>query len=723
MLGVWPFHAGLAQDLCFTNEPIAPLVTDLSATTDDIEVVFGQIEASTRSGAEFTENVEIRYRGQRFSTERARYDRNENDFEFEGRVTYSDPQVSVFSENARFDSDTREVSFGNSGFELPSRSARGSAASIEISDQTETITLTETMFTTCPMEAMAWQLTAADVELKVDEGVGTARGMKLKFGKVPLVYAPYFTFPLNDERKSGFLTPGFSERDQTGLYISVPYYFNLAPNYDLVVEPGYLSKRGLQVRNEFRYLLERSAGQLNFEMLPKDDDAAGIARSYVNLQHETVFGANENWQIIAAIEEVSDDAYFEDLGGSLSVTSQTHLNRYLDIGYVAQNWSLVTRLQNYQTIDALIPDADRPYERVPQMLFEGTWLGRLLQFESDNELVNFNRNIGTTGWRLDSTQEFSLRFGRPGMFLTPAVAWRQTNYWLDDIAPGSDDAPSRGLPVTSVDSGLLFERMNKNGNSIQTLEPRMLYVNIPFEDQSGLPIFDTIMPDFNLIQLFRKYQFVGPDRVSDTDQLSIGITTRLVDASSGRERLSATLGQTRYMSPQRVSLPNEVPIETSASDYVARLSVNVNPSWNLDLGYQWNSETDLTARTETRFEYRPQSDRIFGIGYRYRRDLLEQGDISLVWPVSERWRIIGRYSYSLLENAPLEQFIGWEYDACCWRLRVIGRQYVSRRTGETDNAISFQLELKGLSNSASRPEDFLDRGILGYRRMAGDTQQ
>jgi LPS-assembly protein len=354
------------------------------------------------------------------------------------------------------------------------------------------------------------------------------------------------------------------------------------------------------------------------------------------------------------------------------------------------------------------------------MVFGGRWLGRLLMFDSSTELVNFDRNVGTTGWRLDSTQEVSLRFARAGMFLTPAVALRQTNYWIDDPAPGEDDLLTRGLPVGSLDMGLKFERDTTRGRRtwVQTLEPRLLYVRVPFEDQSNLPVFDTILPDFNLIQLFRKYQFVGPDRIADTDQLSFGVTTRLIDAANGRERLTATLGQTRYLNPQLVNLPGTLPTDTDASDYVAEVGIGVRDSWALDLGYQWNSETSSTARTETRLEFRPQDDRLFGIGYRYRRGALEQGDVSLVWPVSQRWRVIGRYSYSFLDKERLEDFLGWEYEACCWRLRMVNRNYVSRRTGETDNSISLQLELKGLSQRVTAPDDLLDRGILGYRNIA-----
>ena len=425
-------------------------------------------------------------------------------------------------------------------------------------------------------------------------------------------------------------------------------------------------------------------------------------------------------EVLSGIEGVSDDTYFEDLGTSLAITSQTHLNRFLDLTFFAPNWSLLTRLQNYQTIDPVLTDAEHPYERAPQMLFGGSWRGRLLRFDSDTELVNFDRNVGTTGWRLDSTQELSLRFARSGMFLTPAIALRQTNYWIDNPAPGEDDLLRRGLPIGSLDMGMTFERDTEGGrrNWLQTIEPRLLYVHVPFEDQSALPVFDTIVPDFNLIQLFRKYQFVGPDRIADTEQVSFGVTTRLIDAANGRERLTASLGQTRYLDPQLVTLPGTLPTETDASDYVAEVGIGIRDAWALDLGYQWNSETSTTARTETRFEYRPKEDRLFGIGYRYQREALEQGDLSVVWPLAERWRVIGRYSYSFLDKERLEDVVGFEYEACCWRLRLVNRNYVSRRTGETDNSLSLAFELKGLSQAEAAPDELLDRGILGYRNIA-----
>jgi LPS-assembly protein len=712
-----------AQDQCLVVAPELdlPTLTPRNAANDDdgeIEITATRMRGDANDDIEFDGEVTVTLPDGTIKAQSGVKQTANGDVDVLGRMDFVGRDVTVYGEDAHYDNESETLSFTGAGFDLPKRPARGSAEQIELTSESR-MSLKNVLFTTCPADNVAWEITARDIDFDINGGVGRARGVKLDFKGVPIFYAPYFTFPINDARKSGFLTPDISTRDRTGFDLTVPYYLNLAPNYDLTLEPRYMSKRGTQARGDFRYLMPNSRGDFGFEYLPDDDETA-TTRRYVNLQHESLFGSREQLQLSAGVEEVSDDAYFEDLGSSLSVTSQTHLNRFLDLTFFAPNWSLLTRFQNYQTIDPVLTDIERPYERTPQMLFGGRWLGNLVMFDSSTELVNFERNVGTTGWRLDTTQELSLRFARAGMFLTPAIALRQTNYYIDDPAPGEDDVKTRGLPIGSLDMGLKFERDTTRGRRdwVQTLEPRLLYVRVPFEDQSDLPVFDTILPDFNLIQLFRKYQFVGPDRIADTDQLSFGVTTRLVDAANGRERLTATLGQTRYLNPQLVTLPGTLPTDTEASDYVAEVGIGVRDSWALDLGYQWNSETSSTARTETRLEFRPKDDRLFGIGYRYRRGTLEQGDVSLVWPVAQKWRIIGRYSYSFLDKERLEDFLGWEYEACCWRLRMVNRNYVSRRTGEIDSSISLQLELKGLSQRVTAPDDLLDRGILGYRNIA-----
>ena len=677
-----------------------------------IEINAGHIDLSSEQGVEFSGEVEFRYGDRSIVAESAYFDRVEQRMEVTGTATYSDPSLTVYGDGAEVDTESEEILFRGAGFEIPKEQARGSAREIRIRSD-RTISLSSVNFTTCPVEKVDWEFLASHIDLDANAGFGTARDVKLKFKGLPIMYAPYITFPIDDQRKSGFLTPRFGQSDRTGLDIATPYYLNLSPNYDMTLEPRYLSKRGLQLNAEFRYLTPRSGGQFNLEYLP-DDEEMNRARRYFNLKHESTFGPG--WRFITNIQNISDDTYFEDLGSSLSVTSQTHLDRYLEIIYQTRRWSLLTRVQSYQTIDPRIESIAHPYERVPQLLFDGNWSSNQLDFRITSELVNFDRELGTTGWRFDSNHELSVSLTKSGMFLTPAIALRQTNYWLNNVVPDGQDTFSRTLPIASLDAGLKLERSaNRAGSWIQTLEPRILYVRIPFKNQSMLPIFDTIEPDFNLVQLFRKYQFLGPDRIADADQLSFGITSRLIDPKNGQEKLTATLGQTRYRSTKGVSLPDSLPSDSDESDYIAEVLVNLYKAWNLGLDYQWNGSTNTTVRKEARFQYRPDDRRLFSLGYRYRRDLLEQSDVSLVWPMGDSWRVIGRYNYSLLEQKALERFIGLEYGSCCWRVRFVGRRFISRRTGESDTSVSIQLQLRGFSDEFTAPEELLDRGILGYQ--------
>lgn len=711
-----PSLAWTADLICLP--PPAPVTREADAADsgepERLEITAGRVDLSRENGLDVFGDVRFRYGERSITAEGATYDRDSGRAEITGTVTYQDPNVTVYGQDAEVDTNSEEVFFVNAGFDMPRRPARGSAEAILITNE-DVLELSGMRFTTCPSGLSGWELIAENVALDIDEGFGTARGVKLEFKGVPILYSPFLTFPIDDRRKSGFLTPEFSQRDRAGLDISVPYYFNLAPNYDLTLEPRYMALRGLQINTEFRYMTASSEGQLDFDYLYNDQDAK-IARHAFTFRHRSMFA--ERWRMLTNLENISDEAYFEDLGNSQSLASQTHLNRYVDFDYQAPYVSMLLRLQGYQTIDTAIVDEDRPYQRVPQVAVHGRWAGDLLSFESTNELVLFQRDVGVTGWRLDAIEEVGLALERPGMFLKPALGVRHTDYWLSNVDPGGDDRLRRTLPIGSIDAGLIFEReTGAAGQRIQTLEPRMLYVRVPFEDQSSLPVFDTIVPDFNLVQLFRKYQYVGADRIADSDQVSLGVTTRYINRNTGQQIFAATVGQTRYLSEQNVSLPGMIPSTADASDYIAEVAANIAAAWRLRVDYQWNSETNDTARAEMSVQYAPEASRLAGFSYRLREGLLEQGDLSLVWPIGEKWRVIGHYSFSFLDEEPLDRFLGWEYEACCWRLRVIGRRYITRRNGESDNSISIQLELKGFNDESAPPEMLLDRGILGYRQM------
>jgi len=554
-------------------------------------------------------------------------------------------------------------------------------------------------------------LQGKSIVLDTSTGTGTAKGMKLRFKNVPILYLPYITFPISDARKSGILTPEIGSAGRSGNEIRVPVYWNIAPNYDATITPRVLTSRGLLVETQLRYLTERNDGILSADYLP-DDSILDRERHQVRFEHRTSF--DNGWRNRIKFREVSDSQYFEDLGGSLSVSSTTHLDRNLRFDYYTDRMSFFAQVQDFQTIDDTIQPSDEPYRRMPQVLFNANWPVSVFKLGIDTELVNFDRDTDVTGWRMNAAPSIEIPFTRPGWFFTPAVALDYTRYNLSDTLPGEDTSPTRSVPITSVDTGMILERTMANANRVQTIEPRMLYVNIPYRNQDDLPVFDTITPDINLVQLYRKNRFLGVDRIGDTEQVSLGVTSRILDVATGRELMSATIGQTRYLSDRDVTLPGMSGDTFDSSDYIAQIRFLLFKNVNFDFGHQWGTGQNATTKSEARLQYRPANKKILNLAYRFRRDSLEQGEMSWSWPVANNWNFVGRYYYSLRDQEMLEQFFGLEYESCCWGLRLVSRRHISTRDGTHDSSFGIQLVLKGMSSVGTAADKLLERGILGY---------
>jgi LPS-assembly protein len=284
---------------------------------------------------------------------------------------------------------------------------------------------------------------------------------------------------------------------------------------------------------------------------------------------------------------------------------------------------------------------------------------------------------------------------------------------LQDLAANEADTPSRTAPISNLDVGAVFDRFaGKQNQNLITLEPRAQYTYIPYRNQDDLPVFDTIVPDFNLIQLYRNNRFIGYDRLGDTNQLSAGFTSRVLDAGNGRELLAVSLGQTRYFDDGRVSLPGETTDEFDESNYIAELDVRTWENWNAGLDLQWDAENDEADRSSVRVQYRPGENKALNAAYRYARDSLEQTDFSFTWPISENWQAIGRYNYSVRDSEALERFVGLEYESCCWAVRTIWQRRVTNNDGESDSTIAVQFEMKGFSNVGSGSVTSMKRDIL-----------
>lgn len=630
----------------------------------------------------------------------------------EGGVEYVAPNLIVRGNSGEY-SPTLGANFQGTQFELPDRGARGSATNLRVDGQSK-VTLDGVTFTTCPANDVSWQIDAKQIELDTRAQDGTGRGTKIRFKGVPLVYLPWLTFPIGPQRQSGFLFPNFGASSRNGFQFEMPYYWNIRPNLDFTAQPVYYSKRGVDLAGEFRYLTHRQRGNLSFNYLP-NDNIADRDRSRVTLLH--VAELPGEWRFRIDATDVSDTDYFEDFAQGPEGTSVPFAERLAEATYRDEHLNVRAQFQHFQTIDDELPEEDRPYARAPRLLASGDWDSSALggiEYGFDAEVVSFDRDLGVTGWRLDAAPRVGFDWSGPGYFVRPSAGYRYTQYSLEDQAPGTDDSPTRSLPIATLDAGLVFERsVGSHGQRRMTLEPRALYLYTPFRDQDDLPLFDTGLPDLNLVQLFRTNRYVGADRVNDANQIAVGFTSRLYDANNGVQYLAASIGQAYYFENPRVLLPDEPPAARNTSDFIAQVSLTAYKNWNVEAGLQWNPEDERTQRSQFRLQYRPAGDRVINLAYRAQRERLEQAEFSTAWPLGQRWNAFARLVYSLRDDDSLERFAGFEFKACCYRIRMVGRRFISSRTGERDTGVYVQLELNGLA-SVGTTDAFLERTIRGY---------
>jgi len=705
-------------DRCAVEAVVDPRIEELlKADPDDpqINVTSDTGELGRAGDAELSGNVRIRM-GQRLLTaDQATINSEQRSVELDGDVEYLDPQMHVRGKGGSFQQGGVGA-FAGAEFELTDQSVRGAATNAKVT-QDGHIELEGVHYTACPPGNEDWSLNAGAIDIDQKNLIGTGHDVRVEFLGVPVFYTPWISFPVGDQRKSGLLFPVIGSGSRTGTQVAVPYYWNLAENYDATLTTRWYSSRGIRLDPELRYLSDRSRSQLNVEYLVHDQET-GEARGVIDWRHVTRFAPRT--RLLVDATSVSDNDYYEDFGVGFEGTSVQFVNRYVELRHDMSAWSFNARAQGYQVIDDSLASEDEPYRIVPQLTALGRWYDFAggLSGSVFAEATNFQRDLGPQGVRLDAEPALEWRIDRNGAFFAAGAGYRYTQYLLNDVAPGADDTPDRSLPSASLDAGFTLERESgSKGNRIQTLEPRMLYLYVPYKNQDDLPVFDTGIPDLNLVQLFRTNRYVGPDRIGDANQVSVGVTTRLLDSSRGRQYLSATLGQAYYFEDPRVTLPGEPARDRSASDVVAEVELNALKNWNARFAYQWNPDETQSERSETFLQYNPSPGRVINAGYRFRRDLLEQVDVSGAWPINNQWRGFARFVYSLQEDKTLDQFLGFEYSSCCWAVRVVTRRFVSSRTGDAETSIGLQLELKGLSSVGVDNEAFLREAIRGYSSL------
>jgi LPS-assembly protein len=527
-------------------------------------------------------------------------------------------------------------------------------------------------------------------------------------------------FPLGDRRRSGVLTPYYAQTSSRGLELGIPYYWNIAPEYDATFTPVYMAKRGAQLKSQGRYLQRTYAGELRFEYLP-DDKLAGESREGVSWQHTHNLGRSTLAQL--DYNKVSDDRYFVDLSSQVKQVSVGNLPQD---GNVTHNgawgraaYSLQARVQKFQTLQDPLAPIVPPYHRVPQVNFGAGYndIAGLVDGALPVEYVRFSHPTLVEGARSSTNPTLAAPFLAPGWFVTPKAGLRAVGYSLtNNLAPGQTQSPHVSIPWASLDSGLVLERGTTSfgTGSAQTLEPRLFYVYVPYRNQDAFPIFDTALSDYNYAQLFTENRFVGGDRFGDANQLTAALSSRIL-LPNGQEAARATIAQRYYFADERVGLtPTSLLRTQSDSDILASLGIRPNRNWTFDVATQYNRREGQIERFNTAVSYRPEPAKVLNLSYRFDRNQIRQIDISTQWPLTPGWYAVGRYNYSFLDGVLLDGLAGFEYNAGCWVFRaVVQRIQAAAQTAAT--AFIFQIEFNGIGSiGTDEAVELLKRNVPGY---------
>ena len=696
-------------------------------------------ETTDQGYSTLTGDVIVQQGFRKITGEQAVIDRAAGSAQIIGEARYREPGILLIGNDSQVNIESKEVTIADAKFVSHKTHMRGAASRID-RNQAGQIQIMEGEITRCEPGVESWVLSANKIKLNQATGVGIAKHAKLKIRNVPVFYTPYLQFPIDSRRKSGLLFPQIGSSDD-GLDLATPFYWNIAPNYDATITPRYISDRGTGAELEFRYLHKKrhnkNQGVLGGAWLSSDKDFDNQDRWLGTVEHRGKPFSKISTYI--DYSTVSDERYFSDLGTGLDVTSQTHLRRLGQASYNTKFWSLTARASGYQTLDLAIADINKPYDQLPQILLNALYPHQKSGFEFglkvnysyfDRDNDNLTGLARAVGHRIKTEPSISWNFELPYAYLKPTVKYKQIDYSLNDLDSSLEDSPNISAPVYSLDSGLFFERDSQilGKNYTQTLEPRLFYLKVPEDQNQDLaPDFDTSELTFSYDQLFRDDRFVGGDRIGDADQLSIGLTTRHIEAS-GFERFRASIGQTYYFADRRVTLSGVTGIEEQQSEsaYAAQFQFALKSGWRITGDIEWDQEQERTNESSLSLRYRRDNNHIFNMGYRVRKDRqrIEQSDVSLIWPLSDRWRVIARWNQDLINNRVVEALAGLEYQSCCWSVKVAARRWINDSdivvVGDIEEkeGVYIQFELKGLAGIGSSLESLLTKSITGYREQS-----
>jgi LPS-assembly protein len=624
--------------------------------------------------------------------------------------------------------------------------AYGQAERVDFIDDKRAIIRNAT-YTTCqrkpgPSWLPDWILRADTIRLDNEEETGEASGAVLSFFGVPILPVPSVSFPLSDKRKSGVLPPTIGLDNLNGVELTVPYYWNIAPNRDATFYPALMTKRGVDLGGEFRYLELDYQGQLRANFMPNDRLRDRDRWAY-SLQHSGAVGTGLSMGPLGLslnLNRVSDDNYWRDFSRAGVSLTQRLLANDGTLSWARGDLSIHARALKWQTLQDVGSPIIPPYDRLPQLVGRYTRanLPGGIEANVEADYTKFHSDRVLTGQpnaqRTFTLAQVSRPWQSPGAFLTPRLQLHATQYQFDATLTNGAKSANRIVPTFSLDSGLIFERdASYFGRSFrQTLEPRAFYVYTPFRDQSRLPNYDTARHDFNFATIYTENAFGGHDRIADNNLLTLGASTRLLDPDTGAEAARFGIAQRLRFKDQRVTLPGESPVSERLSDLLLGASVNWTPEWSVDATVQYNPKTRRSIRSTLGGRYSPGNYRVVSAAYRLQRGSSEQLDIGWQWPLNDlwgdkgqnlgagrgegegRWYSVGRVNLSLKERRVVDSIVGLEYDAGCWLGRVVFERLQSS-SSSSNKRILFQLEFVGFTRLGSNALQALKENIPRYQ--------
>ena len=686
-------------------------------TTIEAEQLEGvaELEVTARGRVEFKrEDLSI-------YSEFLRYNQEFGRVEADGGVRMLRGQDRFFGPRLRYNTQDDTGVFEGSNFIL-----QGETSTMRVrGERTEFLgksryRMTRGAFTSCEPGREDWRIEAREMTLDRDTEIGSVRDGRVKFFDTTILALPFGSFSLDNQRKSGFLAPYYSQNSRRGFEFAAPYYLNLAPEYDATLIPTYMTKRGAQLKTELRWIDPTYSGEARIETLP-DDKVLHRSRSAFSLLHSQNFTPQLYGRL--DVSRVSDARYFVDLSSRVNQVSTGVLQQMGLLTYggaLASNvpFSVLGQFQRFQTLQDPLAPITPPYNQLPRINFntgKAEVAGRF-DLALPAEFVRFTHSSLVEGNRFQLNPVISAPYLAPGYFITPKAGLHYASYRLDRTAPGQSDRPSVAIPWMSLDSGLIFDRnVSWFGQSLtQTLEPRLYYVYAPFRRQDNIPTFDTAVPDFNFSQLFSENRFTGGDRFGDANQVTMAATTRIL-TPSGAELLRATIGQRYYFSDERVGLTATTPLRNrDTSDLLASVGGRLQ-AFTFDTTMQYNQQDSRAQRYGVSARYAPEIAKVISARYGYNRDTqIKQVDLAGQWPVRPGWYAIGRFNYSLQDRRLLEGIAGLEYNAGCWVFRAaVQRLQAAAQT--TSSGIFFMLEFNGVGSLGSDEIlTMLKRSVPGY---------